>query len=275
MITLRNNNLHISLLDPVADSSRSGVRYCTGGYIFQIEDADLGPLLSGPTYPDSFNWFDGQGIPDAFNLSPLTLSGGAVQGRHALIPGIGICDIAEKKIIEPCSWEIGLEEAGAKFTTRQQAEDWSFTLEKEVILLGRTVRTTAAIHNSGASFIPLRWFPHPFFPQLPAGNDELIRINTEISLPKEAGYTLAANGFITRKNWPWTEGHGHALDHRSQAPLVVIQRHPQLGQVSAHCSYIPNFFYIWGNGATFSWEPYLERTVAAGQSFSWWIDYQF
>jgi len=275
MITLTNNNLHISLLDPVADSSRLGVRYCTGGYIFQIEDADLGPLLSGPTYPDSFNWFDGQGIPDAFNLSHLPLSGDAGQRRHVLIPGIGICDIAEKKIVESCSWEIVQEDASAKFTTRQQADDWSFTLEKEVILLGRTVRTTAAIHNSGTSFIPLRWFPHPFFPQLPEGNDELIRINTEISLPNEADYTLTENGFIVRKNWPWTEGHGHALDHSSRAPLVVIQLHPLLGQVSAHCSYIPDFFSIWGNGATFSWEPYLERTVAGGQSFSWWIDYQF
>jgi len=275
MITLANNNLHLSLLDPVADSARFGVRYCTGGYIFQIKDASLGPLLSGPTYPDSFNWFDGQGIPDAFNLSPLPLPGDAGQRGHVLIPGIGICDIKEKKIVEPCSWEVVADGTHAKFTTCQQAADWSFTLEKEVLLFGRTVRTTAAIHNTGASFIPLRWFPHPFFPQLPAGNDELIRLNTAVSLPPDSIYELAENGFIRRKNWPWTEGYNQPLDHNSQAPLVVIQRHQLLGQVSAHCSYIPDFFLIWGNGATFSWEPYLERTVAGGQRFSWWIDYNF
>ena len=71
MYELRNNSLSVTILDPLADQERFGVRYCTGGYIYQVEDARHGPLLSGPTYPDSFNWFDGQGIPDAFNLSPL------------------------------------------------------------------------------------------------------------------------------------------------------------------------------------------------------------
>jgi hypothetical protein len=71
VLTLANETLTVELLDPALDRDRFGVRYCTGGYIFQIRDATLGDLLSGPTYPASFNWFDGQGIPDAFNLSPL------------------------------------------------------------------------------------------------------------------------------------------------------------------------------------------------------------
>ncbi|MGA1198082.1 MAG: hypothetical protein ACO36I_16465, partial [Candidatus Latescibacterota bacterium] len=67
MITLKNETLEISILDPVADQERFGTRYCTGGYIFQVTDTKHGNLLSGPTYPNSFNWFDVQGMPDAFN----------------------------------------------------------------------------------------------------------------------------------------------------------------------------------------------------------------
>ena len=51
--------------------------------------------------------------------------------------------------------------------------------------------------------------------------------------------------------------------------------HPTLGMVSAACSYVPDFFPIWGNAATFSWEPFLERTIAPGTDLTWWINYTF
>ena len=38
----------------------------------------------------------------------------------------------------------------------------------------------------------------------------------------------------------------------------------RVGMVSAQTSYIPTFFPVWGNAATFSWEPYYERTVQMG-----------
>ncbi len=96
MYTLQNNHLTVDILDPVADQARFGTRYCTGGYIFQITDAQHGPLLTGPTYPDSFNWLDGQGIPDAFNLGPLRLA--TATNPRALIMGIGMCDLAQNNV---------------------------------------------------------------------------------------------------------------------------------------------------------------------------------
>ena len=272
MFTLQNHQLTVDLLDPVADQARFGVRYCTGGYIFQIHDANHGPLLSGPTYPDSFNWFDGQGIPDAFNLSPLQVR---ASEPLALILGIGLCDLSNNTISEPCHWQVTPGETSLHFVTQHSFHDWAVEVERTVSLLQRTVRSETAVRVTGSRPVPLRWFPHPFFPQLPAGNDELIKLNLPVSFAENAAYTLAANGFICRQGWPWSSGNFQALDHNGLGNLILIQRHPQLGQVTATCSYAPDFFPIWGNPQTFSWEPYLERTVFAGQQARWTIDYDF
>ncbi|MBI2503747.1 MAG: hypothetical protein HYW07_11020 [Candidatus Latescibacteria bacterium] len=45
--------------------------------------------------------------------------------------------------------------------------------------------------------------------------------------------------------------------------------------VSATCSFAPDFFLIWGNTRTFSWEPYLERTRGGSQEHAWSIDCDF
>jgi hypothetical protein len=65
------------------------------------------------------------------------------------------------------------------------------------------------------------------------------------------------------------------LRHDAHSRLVVLQKHPVVGLVAGTCSYAPAFFPIWGNANTFSWEPFLERTVAAGHALTWWIDYDF
>jgi hypothetical protein len=157
--------------------------------------------------------------------------------------------------------------------TTQAFGRYQLTLERTVSLAGRTVRSATRLDNTGAMFIPMRWFPHPFYPH--PETDELCRFNFPVGMPADAQYELAPSGFVRRKGWPWTDGHFQALDHDAQTDLVILQKHPLLGLVAATCSYAPTFFPIWGNAYTFSWEPYLERTVAAGQSLSWWIDYEF
>lgn len=271
MLQLQNEELSVEILDPSADQQRFGVRYCTGGYIFQIHDKQHGALLTGPTYPESFNWFDGQGIPDSFNLSPLRQSGG--NDEEVEIIGIGRCDLVKKQVLTFCSWEVERDIRTIKFMTTQQFAGFDFQLERTVSLLGRTVRSHTKITNHGEAFIPMAWFPHPFYPQ--PDTDELCRLSIPVSVPENEGYFIADNGFIHRKNFPERAGFYQALDQQAQSPLTITQRHPDLGMVSASCSYVPTFFPIWGNQHTFSWEPFFERLIAPQQALSWWIDYDF
>jgi len=282
MYTLKNEALEVAILDPVADRARMGTRYCTGGYIFSITDPRYGNLLSGPTYPDSFNTFDGQGIPDAFNLGPLhTLAQPRhphapqlPEGKdaHALILGIGVCDMEANAVVTWCDWEVEAAPTAIRFSTQHAFRGYVVALTRSVSLLGRTVLSETTVKNAGRA-MAVRWFPHPFYPQ--PETDELCRFNIPVSFPENEGYELGANGFIRRKHWPWTGGPYQALDHGATTNLVVLQRHPKLGLVSATCSYVPDFFPIWGNANTFSWEPFLERSLAPGQAVSWSIAYDF
>ncbi len=270
MYTLKNEQLEVTILDPVVDQERFGTRYCTGGYIFQIADHRLGNLMTGPTYPDAFNWFDGQGIPDAFSTHAQR---DGVAGNQTLVPGIGVCDLQERKVLDFCQWEVKVEATLLRFNTHQQLGDFSFELERTVQLLERSVRSQTRLKHGPKGSLTLRWYPHPFYPH--PQTDELIKFNIPVSFPENPGYEMGANGFIRRKNWPWDTGYFQALDHCADRPLIVVQRHPLLGLVSATCSYIPAFFPIWGNARTFSWEPYLERTLHGNQELDWSITYDF
>jgi len=269
MFSLTNDALEVSVLDPVADQARFGTRYCTGGYLFQIRDARLGDLLTGPTYPESFNTFDGQGIPDAFNLGPLHEP--AATDGLALIIGIGLCSLPANQVLEFCRWDVAQTATTLAMRTTQTFGAFALDLARTVSLNGRTVRSATTLRNTGKRPIPMRWFPHPFFPH-PA-TDELCRVNLPLRLPPNAGYEMAESGFIRRKGWPWTAGYYQALDLGASGPLVVLQKHPLLGLVAGSCSYAPTFLPIWGNPRTFSWEPFLECTIATGQDRSWSIDY--
>lgn len=271
MYTLSNDALSVTVLDPLADRARFGTRYCTGGYIFQIDDAQHGPLLTGANYPESFVPYNGQGIPDAFNLSPLSEPKQA--GPLALIVGIGLCNLVEDTVVDFCQWEVEQTATALVMRTAQAFQSFGLSLERTVALNGRTVRSTTRLVNTGRNFIPVRWFPHPFYPQ-PA-TDELCRFNLPVSMPDNPGYALAPSGFVARRAFPDDRGHYQALDMDAHAPLTVLQKHPLLGLVAAECSYVPTFMPIWGNAKTFSWEPFLERLMAMGQTLEWWIDYEF
>lgn len=272
MFTLKNDTLAVSILDPIADQARFGTRYATGGYIFQVDDAKVGPVTTGPTWPDTFNWFDGQGLPDAFHNRPLR--SGDPANPIGVIIGIGLCDLVANKVVEFCKWDIERSANTMVFRTTHVLNDIEVQLERTIALRGRTIRSANYLRNTGKQHIELKWYPHPFLPH-PTQTDELIRLNVPVSFPENDGYLLKDNGYIARKTSPWTEGHYQVLAHDAHTNLVVLQKHPTLGLVGATCSFIPSFFPIWGNQRTFSWEPFVERTVAAGFDHAWWIDYEF
>lgn len=272
MLTLQNDSLTVTLLDPNADRERFGTRYCTGGYIFQIEDAQHGPVLSGPTYPDSFNTFDGQGIPDAFNRCPLF--GDDNDLTNALVPGIGVCDLKADSVTEFADWDVEESKTDVNFRTRHTFENYDFRIRRTVSLHGRTVRSVISVANDGRPQVPIRWFPHPFYPH--PDTDVLCKLNTPVTIADDVdGYRMGDDGYIHRKGWPWSTDYYLALDHPADRPLIILQRHPALGQVAALCSYVPALLPIWGNTITFSFEPYFEQTVSAGQTVTWSIDYEF
>lgn len=271
MLTIENDQLLVEVIDPRSEQKYLGTRYCAGGYIFQVSDKLLGPLLSGPTFPESFNAFDGQGIPDSFNLAPLR----GTDGNLALVLGVGVCDLAENKVLEPCQWGIDVQGTSIIFTAKQIFQDWTVEIERTLTLQERTVSSGTVVRNAGADRFPIVWFPHPFFPQLPQGSDDLIKLNVPVDLPENEAYALLGSGYIQRKGWPWATDYYQALNMKRSSELVVIQRHPALGMVSASCNYAPTYFPIWGNQKTFSWEPMIERTVAPTQVANWQIDYDF
>ncbi len=274
MFILTNDQLTVEILDPDHDQANLGARYCCGGYIFQITDQKVGPLLSGPTFPAAPNTFDGQGIPDAFNLSPLRTVGDPDQ---ALIVGVGMCKLHQNyqknSVIAFDSWSVTKGANSVEMVTSQTHAAWNVYVKRTVTLLGRTVRSNTLVVNHGSAPIPLCWFPHPFYPQ--PVDDALIKLNIPVTLAQNDGYQLTADGIIRRLGAPIMPGHYLALAHEARVPLVVQQRHPLLGLVTASTSYIPAFFPIWGNANTFSWEPFLERTIAPGHQYAWSIDYDF
>ena len=273
MYFLKNKQLQVEVLDPIEDQSKFGVRYCTGGYIYQVTDKQLGALLSGPTYPDSFNWFDGQGIPDAFNWAPLRSA--QKDDSEVLIIGVGLCDLQRKQVKSFCEWQVEVQSTQLSFTTQQSFENYAFQLIRTLTLQERSIRSHTLITNHGAGFIPISWFPHPFFPQ-PLKTAELCYFNIPVQLKTaNQGYELGANGFIRRKAWPEQKGFYLALEQQAQQPLSILQRHDDLGLMGATCSYVPSYLPIWGNQHTFSWEPFLQTLVAPTQTTSWWIDYHF
>jgi hypothetical protein len=271
MLTIGTGALRATILDPVKDRDRFGTRYCTGGYIFQVNDSGKGDLLSGPTFPESFNTFDGQGIPDAFNQAPLRDA--KLVGPEALILGIGVCDLVENKVKDFCLWNVKKGAEAVDMATIHSFQGYEVELRRHVGIMGRTIRSRTTVLNRSKAMIPINWFPHPFFPQ-PKG-EELCAFNLGLSMPENPGYVLGANGFINRRGAPPEKGAFQALFHDSRAPLSVLQRHDALGLIAATCDYVPDAFPIWGNGRTFSWEPYFQWNIFAGSEATWTVDYHF
>jgi hypothetical protein len=283
MYTLKNTHISVSILDPVTDQARLGSRYCTGGYIWQVTDARQGELLTGPEYPQEPNTFDGQGMPDMFHR-PLGAEGVALGGEVGCI-GVGRVrrtspvepfDVRHnREVIEFVRWEVGAGEDQVEMATEAAFRNWAYRLKRTVTLNGRTLASSTAIRNLGDAALPVRWFPHPFFPLTP--DEILCRFSIPVSMPENPGYFVNPEGYITRKKeHDWRRGWFQPVDYqKADSSLTTVEKHPKVGQVTVVTDYLPSFLPIWGNDRTFSFEPYTERELAGGEEAAWSIEYTF
>ena len=268
MITLKGDGMTVSVLHPVEEAHLLGTRYCTGGFGFQIDDDRHGPLLSGPPYPDSYNLFDGQGIPDAFQPH-LPLAGGSLLGI-----GIGRIDPARNEVAERCLWRIQASTAGLSFGTSQAGDEYAFTLERALTVAGRTLTSATGLANSGKRHIPFQWYPHPFYPHYPGG--ECCKLDSATLIPENPGFERAPSGFLRMRGHPWVgRSHFVIVGYPAATRVTVLQKHPRLALVAARCDYATTRFPIWGNDRTFSFVPYYERVVSPGEEASWSVTYDF
>jgi len=284
MYALLNESLVVSILDPVADANRLGARYCAGGYIYQVDDRALGALISGPGYPaEPFPpVFDGQGLPEAFmnplgpeGLAPAGPMGQPLDDEPALKFGVGVMRPKTFQVLEPCVWQVEQSVGLLRMTTQHAWQGWAAALERTVTLCNRTLTSATRFTNTCGRAIPLRWFPHPFYPPVPSG--ECCKFSIPISFPDNPGFSLRPDGWVSRKlDHPWDRrGHFQVIEHGPCNSLLVQQRHPKLGIVTAQCNYDIAWMPIWGNVNTFSFEPYLDRPVAPGETLAWSVVYEF
>lgn len=284
MFALENTELSVSLLDPAADRVHLGSRYCAGGYIWQVTDAQHGTLFTGPRWPDPYpDVFDGQGAPDMF-LAALGADNVPVGGEVGVI---GVGRVRRTSPIEPFSvrhnpeviefipWQVSRTADSVTMETQQTFGAWAYRLTRHVALSGRTLSSRTEIESQGEAPLPVRWFAHPFFPLTADG--VLCRFSMPIVVPENPGFYLNDEGFVCRKEgYDWPQGCFQALDFTPEGEsLTIVERHPAVGEVTTRTDFAPSFMPIWGNENTFSFEPYFVRELAAGDRATWHMFYTF
>ena len=282
MITLTSPQITVSILDPGVDTARLGSRYCTGGWIWQVNDAQGRDLFSGPEYPKEPNTFDGQGAPDMF-FTPLGPD--APLGEEVGVIGVGrvrrtspkepFYVFDNREVIEFVQWET--EQGGDFVTMRTETafKGWAYRLERAIRLEGSTIISRTAIESTGADTLPIRWFAHPFWPHTRDG--VLSKFSVPVSMPENPGYYVNEDGWVTRRpEHDWKQGWYQPLEvQQGGFRLAVTQKHPVCGEVRVETNFFPDFLPIWANDRTYSFEPYYIRQLDSDEYTSWEIRYSF
>jgi len=280
MILLKNDLLTVSILDPLEDRDKLGSRYCAGGYIWQVEDVKLGPLLSGPFFPVPATGFDGQGAPEVFETA--LGSDAARVGDEICVLGVG--KVLRESPVKPfhvrdnprvlqfADWNVETHPTEVVLRTSQTFRDQAVHILRRVRLKGRQLESRTEVMNTGERTVPLRWFAHPFFPPV----ETLCRFSLECSLPSNPAFSLDEDGFVRRNpNYDWDKGFFQPVQLSFGYPLRVEQKHPKLGTLEVVCDFPVASLPIWGNARTFSFEPYYHTLLEPGATASWSIFYRF
>jgi hypothetical protein len=281
MIELRNEELSVALLDPVADHARLGPRYVWGGYIWQAFDLEGRALLSGPEWPNQAPTpFNGQGLPESFRHRSLDGRDFTWRGDRGCGIGIGALErsapAAPARVDRPCAWTLATGPGVVEFTTRDDAADFPYALTRTLTLDGRILRSTTHLTNA-SPFAPLalEWFAHPFFPLV--DGHARARLPSGSALPVNRGFAIEDDTLIQRRRFVGPDdGHmerGLTLPRGERLHASID--HPLLGTLSFATSFAADAFVVWANDRTFSIEPYLTLQLAPGESRTWHVTYGF
>ncbi|MDX2054639.1 MAG: hypothetical protein SFV15_19720 [Polyangiaceae bacterium] len=283
MLKLANTSLEVEILDPVRDLNRCGSRYCVGGYIYQVLDKNLGPLLSGPQYPRANpDVFHGQGAPEQF---VRVLGEDADIGDEVAVIGVGrVRRTGEARpmfarynpeVLSFLPWTVEQTDTKIVFRSEDEFRGFAYELTRTVRLDGRAVLSETHISNRGLLPIPVEWYAHPFFP---ACLDRICcKPSAPVVLKENPGYFLNSDGFIQQKvEGDWAVGYYLELSYaKSSAPLSVVQRHPKLGQLITKTDFPPARLPIWSNDCTFSFEPYFIEELLPRHAAAFAVTYEF
>jgi hypothetical protein len=293
MLFLENQQLKVSVLDPLSDRDRLGSRYCTGGYIWQISGPGGVNLLSGPQYPDPEpDRFDGQGAPEVFETAPGADS--VPVGEEVLVIGVGMVRKTSPiipfhvrnnpEVVNFCSWNTSVSGSSIYMETDQNfcppprsgepSQEFGLHLERTVTIINRLVCSRSGLKNTGNCSLPLRWFAHPFFPQNP--DFSCCKFSVPVEVPQNMGFYLNPQHVICRhKDYEWKRGCFQRLNIKTGGPVKITIFHPEARQVEVSCEYALSSMPVWGNSRTFSVEPFFDSILMPGEAVSWQISYQF
>ena len=282
VFTLEGPDLTVQILDPEADRDKLGSRYCSGGYVWQVDDARQGALLSGPCFPDPEPpAFDGQGLPEVFEIAlgqdrarvgddVWVVGVGRVRRESATIP-FHVRD--NPTVVERAQWKADVSPLAVTMRSHESFSDFELELERTISLDGRTLTSATAIRNLRARDIPIRWFAHPFFPW--SGVD-VLDASAELALPENPGFFTNARGALERKpSHAWANGCYVVPRATLGGELEVTQRHPKLGSVRVTCRFPLAWLALWGNERTVSFEPFHATVLTAGAVSTWSVEYRF
>ncbi len=280
MFCVQNSELRVDVLDPVADAARLGARYCWGGYIWQVHELVVGPLLRGPEWPHPApSAFNGQGLPESFRHRSLDGAPFTWRGAHGVALGAGELSTDASGAVTlgtPCEWRVLAEESRLTFTTVHSAAGFRYELTRTVSLHGRELRSHTLLRNaSDDARLVLEWFAHPFFPLVEGVVRAELPVGT--SLAENAGFALAGRA-LTQQRAFLRQDDGHmerSLRLPAGQPLVATLAHPRIGDIRFATDFAPNACVIWGNDRTFSCEPYLTLDVAPAEAREWELVYRF
>jgi len=278
VLHLANDQLRIECLDPKTDAHLLGPRFCWGGFIWQVQDASVGPLLAGPEWPKSDpRSVNGQGLPESFRHRTRSGEPHTWSGSRGVALGVGelaLGTAGEVKIVQPCEWTITQSAAQISFHTRQEVAEFHYELVRTVELTGRSLRSRSHLINHATEPLKLEWFAHPFF----ALSDGLIKAELPEGtiLPENPGFVVDGRQFSQKRPFKdQFDGHLDFLQLPPATPLAVRLSHPRLTHVDFATSFVPSECIVWGNSNTFSVEPYRTLALEPGAAQEWDLRYDF